>query len=47
MNRVKNIIKRRKFTPEYETRLVLEIWTVGKGISVAKREYGFKDTVMS
>ena len=41
------MVKRRKFTPEYKARVVLEILTEGKSISAASREYGIKDSVLS
>lgn len=41
------MVKRRKFTPEYKARVVLEILTEGKSLSAASREYGIKDSVLS
>ena len=41
------MVKRRKFTPGYKARIVLEILTEGKSISAASREYGIKDSVLS
>jgi putative transposase len=41
------MVKRRKFTPEYKARIVLEILTEGKSFSAASREYGIKDSVLS
>jgi transposase-like protein len=41
------MVKRRKFTPEYKARIVLEILTEGKSISQASREYGIKNSVLS
>ena len=41
------MVKRRKFTPEYKARIVLEILTEGKSISAASREYEIKDSVLS
>ena len=41
------MVKRRRFTPEYKARIVLEILTEGKSISAASREYGIKDSVLS
>ena len=41
------MVKRRKFTPEYKARIVLEILTEGKSISATSREYGIKDSVLS
>ena len=41
------MVKRRKFTPEYKARIVLEILTEGKSVSQASREYGIKDSVLS
>jgi transposase len=39
--------RRRTYTPEYKTRIVLEILTGQKSIAQASREYGIKDTVLS
>ncbi|MEA3326586.1 MAG: transposase, partial [Chloroflexota bacterium] len=41
------MVKRRKFTPEYKARIVLEILTEGKSIAEASREYEIKDSVLS
>jgi len=41
------MVKRRKFTPEYKARIVLEILTEGKSIAEASREYGIKASVLS
>ena len=41
------MVKRRKFTPEYKARIVLEILTAGKSIAEASREYEIKDSVLS
>ena len=41
------MVKRRKFTPEYKARIVLEILTEDKSVSQASREYGIKDSVLS
>ena len=41
------MVKRRKFTPEYKARIVLEILAEGKSLSAASREYGIKDSVLS
>ena len=38
---------RRKFSPEFKTRVVLELLTGTKGLMQASREYGIKDTVIS
>ncbi len=38
---------KRKFTPEYKARLVLEMLTEQKSISQMSREYGIKDSVLS
>ena len=39
--------KRRTFTPEFKTRVVLEIVSGQKGLMEASREYEIKDTVLS
>ena len=39
--------KRRKYTPEYKARIVLEILTEQKSIAQASREYKIKDSVIS
>jgi len=41
------MVKRRKFTPEYKARIVLEIIAEGKSLSATSREYGIKDSVLS
>ncbi|MEA3325919.1 MAG: transposase [Chloroflexota bacterium] len=41
------MVKRRKFTPEYKARIVLEILAEGKSIAEASREYEIKDSVLS
>lgn len=41
------MVKRRKFTPDYKARIVLEILSEGKSLSAASREYGIKDSVLS
>ena len=38
---------KRKFTPEYKARLVLEMLTEQKSIAQMSREYGIKDNVLS
>lgn len=38
---------RRKYTPEYKARIVLEIITEQKSIAQASREYKIKDSVLS
>ena len=38
---------RRKYTPEYKARIVLEILTEQKSIAQASREYKIKDSVLS
>jgi transposase-like protein len=38
---------RRKYTPEYKARIVLEILTEQKSIAQASREYKIKDSVIS
>jgi transposase-like protein len=38
---------RRKFSPEFKTRVVLELISGQKGLMQASREYGIKDTVLS
>jgi transposase len=39
--------ERRKFDPEFKTRVVLEMISGQKGLMVASREYGIKDRVLS
>ena len=39
--------ERRKFDPEFKTRVVLEMISGQKGLSAASREYGIKDSVLS
>lgn len=39
--------RRRKFTPEYKARVVLEMITEQKSAAQASREYGIKDSVLS
>ena len=39
--------RRRKFTPEYKARVVLEMITDQKSAAQASREYGIKDSVLS
>ena len=39
--------ERRKFSPEFKSRVVLELIIGQKGLMQASREYGIKDTVLS
>ena len=39
--------ERRKFDPEFKARVVLEMISGQKGLMVASREYGIKDSVLS
>lgn len=39
--------RRRKFTPEFKARVVLEMITTQKSAAQASREYGIKDSVLS
>ena len=39
--------KRRKFSPEFKVRVVLELLTGEKGLMEASREYQVKDSVLS
>ena len=39
--------ERRKFSPEFKSRVVLELISGQKGLMQASREYGIKDTVLS
>jgi transposase-like protein len=39
--------ERRKFTPEFKARVVLEMLTEQKSATQASREYGIKDSVLS
>ena len=39
--------KRRKFTPDFKARVVLEMLTEQKSASQVSREYGIKDSVLS
>ncbi len=41
------MVKRRKFTPEFKARVVLEMFLDGKSLAQASREYGIKDSVLS
>ena len=41
------MVERRKFSPEYKVKLVLEMLRGEKGLMQASREYGIKDTVLS
>ena len=41
------MVERRKFSPEFKARVVLELLTGQKGLMQASREYGIKDTVLS
>ena len=38
---------RRKYTPEFKARVVLEMITAQKSAAQASREYGIKDSVLS
>jgi transposase len=39
--------ERRKFSPEYKVKIVLEMLKGEKGLMQASRDYGIKDTVLS
>ena len=39
--------KRRTFTPEFKSKVVLEMLVEGKSMAQASREYGIKDTMLS
>ncbi len=39
--------ERRTFTPEFKSRVVIELLTGEKGLMEASRVYGIKDTVLS
>ena len=39
--------KRRKFTPEFKARVVLEMLVEGKSLAQTSREYKIKDSVLS
>jgi len=41
------MVSRRKFTPEFKARVVLEMLTEQKSAAQASREYGIKDSVLS
>jgi transposase-like protein len=41
------VSKRRKFTPEFKARVVLEMLIEGKSLAQASREYKIKDSVLS
>ena len=41
------MVTRRKFTPEFKARVVLEMLTEPKSAAQASREYGIKDSVLS
>lgn len=41
------MVERRRFSPEFKARVVLELLTGKKGLIEASREYGIKDTVLS
>ena len=41
------MVKRRKFTPEFKARVILEMFLDGKSLAQASREYGIKDSVLS
>ena len=38
---------RRKFTPEFKAKVVLDMLTEGTSLAQASREYGMKDSVLS
>jgi transposase len=39
--------KRRKYSPEFKVRIVMELISGEKGLMEASREYGIKDSVLS
>ena len=39
--------KRRKYSPDFKVRIVLELISGEKGLMEASREYGIKDSVLS
>lgn len=39
--------ERRKFSPEFKAKVVLELISGSKGLMQASREYGIKDSVLS
>jgi transposase len=39
--------ERRRFTPEFKAKVVIELLTGAKGLMQASREYGIKDSVLS
>jgi len=39
--------KRKKYTAEFKTRVVLELLTAQKGLMQASRDYAIKDTILS
>ena len=41
------MVMRRKYTPEFKARVVLEMLTEQKSAAQASREYGIKDSVLS
>lgn len=41
------MVERRKFSPEFKVKVVLELLKGEKGLIQASREYGIKDTVLS
>jgi len=41
------VAKRRKFTPEFKARVVLEMLVEGKSLAQTSREYKIKDSVLS
>ena len=41
------MVERRKFSPEFKARVVLELISGKKGLMEAIREYGINDTVLS
>src|SRR4030042_1660852 len=40
------MVERRRFSPEFKARVVLELISGKKGLMEASREYGIKDTVL-
>ena len=39
--------ERKHYTAEFKTRVVLELLTAQKGLMLASRDYGIKDTILS
>ena len=39
--------ERRRFTPEFKAKVVIELLTGAKGLMQTSREYGIKDSVLS